>query len=327
MLILNLKLKGLVPPEYPDTCECGFAFEAYGNDGKFTSIDCTNTMCPIKSQFTITEMLEKLNIKANIGDEKAAQIVKYMLSKPEYDYKCCMDLLAIPRDEVYMFPNNLVTPIAVLLRKVDDINNSGGITLPVYMSLWCFDGLGETYCQRIFATYSSIQEFYEEFEKKTSDATNKTYDKRALIAKYINQSEGTATVYKIYNILTEYKEEILRCSKYFKFKSVPKKLLQLCITGEVINVRREDGTVFKPRDTFGEYLRDKYNINIVLNKSYNSKVDFVVCDTPSNSRKAVAARKATRKDEFSQASDDPAIKNGNRLITSDELVKLLESNQ
>lgn len=316
MLILTLKLIGLVPEEYPDTCECGFLFDATGKDGKYTSIVCSNPECPIHSQFTITEMLTKLGIKANLGEEKAGVIVDYLLQQKNFDYRCCMDLIALPENILMCMPSSVVVPLVTLQRKVKELNDNGGITLPTYMSLWCFSNLGDTYCSRIFSTYSTVDEFYTDFFKAASQ--------EVFISKFLNISESTATVTSITNILRKHYNEILRCADYFKFKTVAKTLLQICITGEVSRVRRPDGSMFKPRDTFATYLMDTYGVNVVLNKSYNSKVDFVVMDSLSNSRKAQMARKAQRKDPYALAAIQRGEDPGCRLITSDELVKIIE---
>lgn len=307
---------GLVPEEYPDTCECGFLFDATGQDGKYTSITCSNPKCPIHSQFTITEMLTKLGIKANLGEEKAGIIVDHLINQKNFDYRCCMDLIAIPGNVLMYMPASVVTPIIILQEKVKKINDNGGITLPVYMSLWCFPNIGDTYCSRIFSTYSTIEEFYKDF----FDAPYQ----EGFIAKFLNISDTTTTVINITQTLKRNYDEILRCAKYFKFKKVAKTLLQLCITGEISRVKKPDGSMFKPRETFASYLMDKYGVNVVLNKSYNSKVDFVVMDSPSNSRKAQMARKAKRQDPYAleaiQRGEDPGCK----LITSDELIKIIE---
>ena len=329
MLILTLKLLGVIGEDYGDRCDCGYYLLTDGSEGKLTSISCTNPICPIESQFKIKEMLEILGIKVNLGEEKAGRIVDYLFDHNIASYRNNLDLLNLDEEIIFQMPNSLIAPLLALKQAISDINARGGITLAQYMSLWCFNGIGETYCNRIFSTYSSIEDFYKDMLDYDDNGNISTSFESKIkgykfISEFIHISFSTPTVKMIYETLLSVKDEVIRCIDIFKIKKVASKILQLCITGEILRVKQNDGSLFKPRERFAEYISNKYNINVILNKNYSNIVDFVIMDTPSNSRKAKAARKAKRKDapaiKMMREGKDPGCK----LITSDELIRKIE---
>ncbi len=288
MLSLTLKVSGIMPYNYPSKCRCGYEFK---NNFNLTEAVCSNPSgCPTESAFKILNMLNILGIKCGIGKEICEDIA---YNAENYNHH--LDLFKLSDLDLFRCRTLTSSRVLTLEYELEKINNNGGIRLATYVSLFNFDGLGETYCNKIFGNYDSLENFYNEVMDSNS---------RRNIAKYLGISEYTDTVIKIDKTLKSSRVLLLSYLDLFKIKESHNKTINICITGAITNVLDENGNFFKPREKFAEYLTDKYSINFIVEKSASAIVKYVICDNPSGSSKE---RKA-----------------GNRLITSDKLIEILE---
>lgn len=317
MKIITLKMLGILPDEYPDTCECGFAFETDGADGKFTNIYCTNPNCIFHTMFLIPKVLEKLGIKAQLGENKAKILLE------NFKLKSHLDMFGLENE---LLPSSVSLPVLRSINELKKINDLGGITLAQYISLWCFDTIGDTRSYRIFETYSTLDEFYDDFDKNSN---TDIFHRKEFIAKFLGIGAFNKTVDEIIKTLVIYRAELYRCLKYFKIRPVSNVVIRVCITGEITKVLDDNGKFFKPRDKFVDYIANKYSINVILAKQFTNDVDFLICDANiSTSSKYKKAVKLQRKDRYARdvllANGQPV---GNRVINSSDFVDMLNKGE
>lgn len=289
MLSLTLKVAGIIPYNYPSRCKCGYEFT---NNFNLTEATCSNPYgCPTESAFKILYMLNILGIKCGIGKEICEDI-----AYNAENYTHHLDLFRLSDLDLFKCRTLTSSRVLTLEYELEKINDNGGIRLSTYVSLFNFDGLGETYCNKIFGNYDNLDKFYSEVMTDNS---------KQKIAKYLGISEYTDTVIKINKILKSNRSLLFSYLDLFKIKESHNKTINICITGAITNVLDDNGNFFKPREKFAEYLSDKYSINFIVEKSASAIVKYVICDNPNGSSKEKKA--------------------GNRLITSDKLIEILES--
>lgn len=289
LLSITLKVAGIIPYNYPGKCKCGYEFK---NNFNLTEAVCSNPYgCPTESAFKIVNMLNILGVKCGIGKEICEDIAYNALN-----YNHHLDIFSLSDLDLKECRTITTTRVMPLIYELEKINASGGIRLSTYISLFNFDGLGESYCNKIFGNYDNLDKFYKEIITDNS---------RKLISNFIGISPYTDTVINIDKILRNNKELIYKYINKFIIKSSHDTSISICITGAITRVLDNEGNFFKPRERFAEYLSDRFKINFNIEKTASNNVRYVICDNPSGSRKEKKA--------------------GDRLVKSDELIKILES--
>ena len=300
MLINTLKLMGQLPTELPIQCECGWALATNYNigviDSNFTELYCTNLNCPISNSKKVARALQILNLKVDMSNERALLILIHN------NFGNHMDIFSL-EDPMKQLPStayNAGLKLIMTLKKWRETKHC--ISLSDYMDMYNYESLGSTRCQEIFLGFTDPKNFYDFFTE------NGILNKEKLvkhIASRIGQGNITSTVYHIASVLLFNRKEILRTAEYFNFKKSGTGVLRLVITNEISLSTDENGKPFKPRETYKDYLERKYNINVILAKNVSEKMNYLILDSPINSRKANSAPKE-------------------KVITSCELEKLLD---
>lgn len=320
MLVLTLKMLGIVPECYPDTCECGYLVETnmssdWDLSKSLTSLNCTNATCTTHSAFNIVNMLDVLGLKINLGPNIAEMIME------ETDLKCHLDILGLTDQQITSLSRPAMLPLFRLRSRVAELNESGGITVAKYIQLWGLPNLGKDRANAIFGTISSLADFYSNIMPYTLEARN-------FIAEKLHQSPYTKSITDIINTLTMYKDELLRCIKYFNITPVSDTVIQVVITNEITRVLDDNGNQFKPRSKFVEWVSQKYGINVILNSSFSQKnTNFCIADVRTGTKKEKDASKFLRNDSKALQILSQGGQVGSRLVYSDEFIKLLETGQ
>ena len=179
-----------------------------------------------------------------------------------------------------------------IIQKMNELNSTVGIHLHKFMQMWNFSSIGETYTQKIFMEFSTIEEFYDKFETQRE------------MAKYIASKLGiesyTDTVINICNTMEFYKEDIQRVSKSFKFRPAVKGLepILVTITNSITTRNPHTGEPFSPRESFIDFCIEEYGVPIIYKKSYTSDLKYIIADDRSGGNK-----KLTHTDKIISSSD------------------------
>lgn len=333
--LLTLKLNGQLSDSVPDTCECLFGLYTHGAHDSYTNVVCPNPTCYTHKAHFITDALAILGIKASIGQETAIKILGDCKMKSHLDL---FDESIINIDsETY---GSYLIPILKAQTELKKINNSGGIKLGTYISLFCFPGLGKTRSEDIFEMHSDIKKFYDDMLTPMSDDVfgNSAYTAKNFLAHKLGISSDTQTVNDIYRTLMENRGEIERCIKYFKIiqidSAVKMQVVRMVITGSVTRAVDDNGLSFGNRDGFPNYLTKKYGINVIQEgRVSKDSTMFLVCDgkpmkpgdTIPSSTKYRAAVRIRPRVEIAELMQTLGISTDSIVVTSKELVALLDN--
>ena len=273
MLILTKKLLSVIPDVYPHECEDGWLLDV--NDAG-TSLKCTNPMCPIKNAFKLKDALTLLGFRVNIGPETSLDLVA------AFRLQSHMDIFRIAcegaTEENIGSWVDFKTKLRAIRAYIDEVNKTGGFSLPKFMDAWGCESMGEVTTDKIFRTYNSPTDFYSSFK----DA----WELQQHVGKVLGISCFTKTVLDITEYLMFNKDDILELEKYFQFKpaqSVSKEFqnigtITICITGKIKYTTFEDGSPITDRKDYAGVVAKKYNADLRFSNTLVKSVKYLIND-------------------------------------------------
>ena len=286
MLLLTLKLLGVIPEEVPHECDCGgllstnYVKNDYNLNSSLSRIKCASIKCRVYESYKVDKALKILNLNLNIGPNRANTLLSI------YNINNHMDIFGISDFIKAHTYGKTYTEFVFKLRKLKE-ENKLIVTLPEFIELHCFPDLGKTKSQDIFCDFETPEVFFNKMEDRETLARH--------ISEKLNIDIYSDTVMSITSLLIREKSEIIRVSGYFTFKKVGQKTYKVIITGEITQLRNEQGNLFKPRESIKEYFLNKYKVTLNIGSSGSSKIDYLISDNPnSNSSKM----KKTPKDKI-----------------------------
>lgn len=273
--------KGLLPESTPHICECGE--ELLVND-TFTYCWCSDKECPTQIAYKLLEVFSIFRMKCNVGEIRAKKLA-YGLG-----IKNPMEIFRDNLDEVfYRIGDQWALDVLTETTRVKNEEMS----LSMFIDAMQIPSLGTTRSNLIFSNYSTVEEFYDSL--KIDFEAELLYEDRlaiaSLVAKYIKVDKYSDTVSNIVDDLLDYREDLLKFSKYFKFKESFGETVYVTLTGEIKELKDDDGKPFKPRERLCEYLSDKLKINVVSQGLSEKHIQYLVMDTDmTNNRKYKMAK-------------------------------------
>lgn len=298
MLMLTQKLYRLIPDSYPISCEDGWLLSVNENE---TRLNCTNELCPVDGALRLDKALDILEIDCEIGPIGALKLTLRLGLNYHMDIFNKLEHLGQVEHEL---ETGDITHLNSIVKYMNDIENHP-IDLHKFMSCWCFEPLGSTNSQKVFVGLENLEEFYD-LTQQSKIVMNEFVGKRLGISPYCD------TVNNITRFMKSNKDILLETASKFKFKKKKSGKITVTITGDVVQVRRENGSAYKPRDKFIEAMSDKYGVNITYSKHITQTLDFLICDGDNGHTK------------INKVMNDPAYSNL-KLVTSKEFEDYLRS--
>lgn len=248
----------------PMKCECGFEYQT---NYKLTQWFCPNPYCHITLAYKAFKAFEKLHNRINIGFNIACDIIKYNRFHRHIDLICINN----PRQ----FPSNFgVERVENWILALEEIRKD--ISLSDYISLFQFDKLGSTSCGQMFAG-QTIQSL-EELVGNENRLRIHIRDTLKLRSHYSDTENSIVSTLKLnMHVIKHY-------SNYFTFKVESTNIITFSITGSL--------SEFSSRTDLLPYLEEHYDILPRFSNSYSSKVDYLIYEVESESRKMVQAKKS-----------------------------------
>lgn len=250
--IIPLKFRGLIPEE----CDCGGHFVLNLN---MTQLSCSNPTCPYHMAQRMDSMLKQLNVK-DIGPSKCLAMI---------EENGLVHHTQVFRLGVDQMPS--VNQLTVRERYYDEIQKVKSLTLASIAKLLRAPDM-QTRCEDIFKGYNDIDTFYTDFN----------YDEN-FIARQLGMSKGILTG-RFTQHLIQYESILRGLCQHFQIINVASESLVICMTGDVVTARREDGTYYKSREVFLKEMQDLTQgiVNIVKKTSVSDKIHYLITDTPDS---------------------------------------------
>ena len=244
--------------ELPDhlgvVCRCGWLLLTNEN---MTNMTCSNPNCIVQNSFLIQNALSILGVSAEIADKTALKFINI------FKLKSHMDIFGV--DEIDLeegVPSSINASYVKLIHELERLKEQG-ISMCDFMNAFNLKDIGDTTSKLVFSDISKPEDFYKMFTESEDESLEEVHLRLChYISDRIKISHTSNKVSGIARRLLLYKDEILRVSKYFKFKEVHTSTYNIAMTGEITKRLREDGTKFKPRTSFATYLSEKYSVNI-----------------------------------------------------------------
>ena len=259
--ILDDIQNGVVPKTTPYLCKCGSKLIVNDNN---TYIWCENSNCIFVGSKSIKKTFRDLTMYTNIGDTIATRLLTEL-----DDVKEPMDIFTSKWLRGLQELQGLDYIRDNIILELNRVNNEG-IFLWQLFSSFDIDALASTRCKDIFTGYSSVEEFYNDFNQNSS----------FLIARKLNISPETDTIYSITKELQRLENKIKEVSKLFKIKETTDKVYNIAITGSIIHIMSEDGKRIKNRDNLADILYNMYGVTVNIRKPKNDNFDWLIMDEP-----------------------------------------------
>ena len=253
LTVVDAKQEGIIPAAFftyiADVCPC--CGEQMLISRSRTMLKCSNAYCIRKLAFRADGLLKDLGIKG-YGPQSLETFCD------EYRTKSMINFILDPPP-----PYNLIECI-------QDLNP----TFPQLVEMLHIPNFG-TKAYKLFDGFDSFMEFLQ--------AMNASGDMVSFITKRVGGQETTAAIVQI---LTTYRDELLKITDLIKVRPKSKKVILIQITGHILNVRSESGGSLT-KDDFVRALNDiGSKIGYEFRRSDALKsVSFIVADTKSNTRK------------------------------------------
>lgn len=292
-LIKDLIEKNELPKSLPHTCECGGELET---NEALTEVWCSNPFCFVHNANKMVKMFEILGIKSNIGESRATEITNSLklIHPMQLFHEELIDALLLLGDKPYL-------DLSVKLREFV----KHPIKLSTFIDAIQMETIGTTRANLIFNDFKSPQEFYEKLHK-TDKLEFKKY-----IANCIKVSYSSSTVKAIYDELIAAEKFIMLLAESFEFQETMDETLYISITGPVTRLVDDDGKPFSPREKLGQYLTEKFNINVIPSNISKRHVSYLVMDT-----------NMTGNSKYNKAVRDKIP-----VVTSEELYNILSTKE
>ena len=282
--------------------------EACGEEIKFTNslrqIYCPNKYCSLKIAARLESMVRAMKVDG--WDKDTCKIIcsTFKLKSPFQVF--------LLEDKVK--EGAICNEIDSFEEKIAAICDREKRKVQVWELVW-YSGIPtiETTAYKIFKGYNSLSEAYNEIEKFQVPLIA---DKLGLR----NSDTGVMAV-NVYNILIEYKDELLFGETQFEILKSEGKTFYIAIDGVIQG--------FTNKSEYIEYINKRYQgkINAILMNSVTRSVHALVCDGNTSSNKYLTARKVLEKqraeNEERSAAGEPLI--DEIIITNSvELISILD---
>lgn len=272
ILVKDLVDDGTLPNCIPVFCECGAPFVTNSN---MTKTKCVNPECPIHNSYKTEKAFDILGVKGGVGALRAQDLAR-QLRYPDFMDIFNVDYIRDRMRELGVYHKSVVDTLS----KFEDKNNNEGFTLPTIMHVFQFKNIGATQSVLIFSGLNNFEDFLMKagyYEDKDNKHVFCDYvSDKIKVSKYSDTVKGISEVL-YYNI-----DYILKYEKLFNKKNsnlLDAPTIFIVISGAINKVLNDNGERFLPRETFADYLTDKYGINVECISSISKKnIDFLITD-------------------------------------------------
>lgn len=284
---------GAIPIEFkgviPEICECGSPLIL--NDA-MTQLSCSSSICPLHMAERMDGMLKSLGAR-DLGPATCRTIIE------ENGLVHHTQVMTLSVDQMPSRNKDVIKK-----KFYDEIHKVDSLPLAEIAKLLKAPSM-QTRCDDIFNTYTSIDEFYKDFNYNES-----------FISKKLGMKMGITTS-KFTQSLIELEPILRGLCNMFEIPITANQSIVICMTGDVLSVTQDNGSSYRSREHWLSDLQSKTRgiVNIVSKKGMSQKVDYLVTDTPfSNTKKNKLADqynkpKITFKD-FTLALQNYIINNG-----------------
>lgn len=260
-LVKDLIESKILPEALPHTCECGGELET---NESLTEVWCSNPFCFVHNANKMVKMFDILGIKSNIGESRASEIVTSlkMLHPLEIFQEKFTDELMYLGEKPYI---DLASSVREFILHP--------IKLSTFIDAIQMETIGTTRANLIFNDFKTPDEFYNKLH-----STEKV-EFRKYLGECIKISSVSDTVKAIYDELIRAEKFIKYLAEPFKFQNVMDKTIYISITGPVTQLVDDNEKPFAPREKLGQYLTEKFNINVIPTSISKKHVSYLVMDT------------------------------------------------
>lgn len=247
----------------PVKCRCGFLLKT---NYKLTELYCPNPYCFEANAYKITKIFEVSGNAIGIGTETAEKILL------QNGFARHMDIFTI--NSISQLPNGSSDDVKQKwLEGLLSLRND--ISISDYIRYFQLDNIGDTKCQFLFSSISTVDELEQELRKSS--------EFRLHISKVLGfASSNSDSTWNVYDTLVTHLPVFKYYAQYFTFKVQRGKTMFISLTGEFND--------FRPRNRFLVWLKENYDINPVLVK-YSYKSDVLVYELSSGSNQLSNAKK------------------------------------
>lgn len=298
---------GLLPDTIPTKCLCGHDLVI---NEKLTKVICSNPNCPYRDVNKFLKALNLLNIKADIGEVKALNIILTYTGVTN-------ELL---QHHIQLFDEKLYTNISykslgIHIEKLR-LNLLSIKAEPLEFSkivhLLQLPKIGRTYSELIFGQFSNLESMLQNLG--IVENSQESYLK---LSKHISQAIKiditSPTVQELAHIimsnlaLINYASTVIFKTRDDKNLGVP--CIYVAITGSVKYAKKDNGMGFGNRNELFPYLTEKYGVPVKQLGISKKNTQYLISD--GDTQNSLKSKKA--------------IRDGIMVVRSDEFVNIVKS--
>lgn len=225
-----------------------------------TIMKCSNKYCPEHMSYKADTMFKDMGIKY-IGARTAYGIIT------KNKLKNHMDILSL---KITDLPNS--HSLEVRDRMWNSLQKGRKQSLGKILKMYQLDGISDQTANKVMEGYNSFEEFFNEYDEVKKIAFR--------FLKSLGQNEITHHLLRMSYHLQKSKDDLIRIEKYFEIVKLNDEKIRVCMTGDISSAY-VIGRPFKPRESFLEFMNEKYEgIVSCINTGRNvSDAHFLLTDS------------------------------------------------